>query len=176
VERPVLSQTRTIRLPIHVVKEIGSFLKASRRLNQELDHEPSTEEIAEHLARPVADVERLASLNERTTSVDVPVSPGSDRLLVDAIADDINPDPASLLADENLQACLDRWLEQLGDKQREVVERRFGLHGHNSATLEDVGRALGVTRERVRQIQMEAMRRLRDILEREGVTGSTALE
>lgn len=176
VERAVMSQTRTIRLPIHVVKEIGNFLKASRKLNQELDHEPSAEDIAELLSRPVSDVEKLASLNERTTSVDVPVSPGSDRLLVDAIADDSNPDPASLLADENLQACLDHWLEQLSDKQREVVERRFGLHGHNSATLEDVGRELGVTRERVRQIQMEAMRRLRDILEREGITGSTALE
>lgn len=176
VERAVMSQTRTIRLPIHVVKEIGSFLKASRRLNQELDHEPSSEEIAELLSRPVADVEKLSSLNERTASVDVPVSPGSDRLLVDAIADENSPDPAVLLADENLRACLDRWLEQLNDKQREVVERRFGLHGHNSSTLEEVGRALGVTRERVRQIQMEAMRRLRDILEGEGITGSTALE
>lgn len=176
VERAVMSQTRTIRLPIHVVKEIGSFLKASRRLNQELDHEPSAEEIAQMLSRPVADVERLSSLNERTASVDVPVSPGSDRLIIDAIADESNPDPASLLADENLRSCLDSWLEKLSDKQREVVERRFGLHGHSSATLEEVGRALGVTRERVRQIQMEAMRRLRDILEGEGITGSTALE
>ncbi len=176
VERAVMSQTRTIRLPIHVVKEIGSFLKVSRRLNQELDHEPTSEEIARLLARPVADVEKLSSLNERTASVDVPISAGSDRLLVDAIADERNPDPAALLADENMRACLDRWLEQLSDKQREVVERRFGLHGHHSATLEDVGRALGVTRERVRQIQMEAMRRLRAILEREGITGSTALE
>lgn len=176
VERAVMSQTRTIRLPIHVVKEIGSFLRASRRLNQELDHEPSAEEIAGLLARPVADVEKLSRLHERTASVDVPVSPGSDRLIVDAIADENNPDPAALLADENLRSCLDDWLSQLSDKQREVVERRFGLHGHNSSTLEEVGRALGVTRERVRQIQMEAMRRLRDILEAEGITGSTALE
>lgn len=176
VERAVMSQTRTIRLPIHVVKEIGNFLKASRRLNQELDHEPTAEEIARMLSCPVADVEKLSSLNERTASVDVPVSPGSDRLIVDAIADENNPDPAALLADENMRTCLDQWLLQLSAKQREVVERRFGLHGHSSSTLEEVGRALGVTRERVRQIQMEAMRRLRDILEGEGITGSTALE
>lgn len=176
VERAVMSQTRTIRLPIHVVKEIGSYLKASRKLNQELDHEPSAEEIAESMDRPLEDVEKLSSLNERTASVDVPITPGSDRMVVDAIADDSNPDPAALLADENLRTCLDKWLDRLNPKQREVVERRFGLHGYNSDTLEEVGKALGVTRERVRQIQMEAIRRLREILESEGITGGSAFE
>jgi len=176
VERAVMSQTRTIRLPIHVVKEIGSYLKATRRLNQELDHEPTAEEIAESLSRPVKDVERLSSLNERTASVDVPVAPGSDRLIVDAIADENNPDPASLLADENLKSCMSDWLDRLTAKQRNVVERRFGLNGHGNATLEEVGKALGVTRERVRQIQMEAIRRLREIVESEGITGGSAFD
>lgn len=176
VERAVMSQTRTIRLPIHVVKEIGSYLRASRRLNQELDHEPSAEEIAGMMSCGVREVERLSGLNERIGSVDVPVTPGSDRMVVDAIADDSSPDPAALLADENLRACLDQWLERLTPKQREVVERRFGLHERASETLEEVGRALGVTRERVRQIQMEAIRRLREILEAEGINGGSAFE
>ncbi|TCK18421.1 RNA polymerase RpoS-like sigma 38 subunit [Thiogranum longum] len=170
IERGIMNQTRTIRLPIHVVKELNSYLHAARRLAQSLDHEPNAEEIAELLDKPMKDVKRLLKLNERVTSVDVPISKDSDsgKTLIDSIPDESNTDPSELLQDEDVLANLETWIAQLSDKQREVVERRFGLHGYKISTLEEVGNEIGVTRERVRQIQMDALKRLREILESEG--------
>jgi len=170
IERGIMNQTRTIRLPIHVVKELNSYLQAARRLAQSLDHEPNAEEIAELLDKPMKDVKRLLKLNERVTSVDVPISRDSDsgKTLIDSIPDENNTDPSELLQDEDVLANLETWIAQLSDKQREVVERRFGLHGYKISTLEEVGNEIGVTRERVRQIQMDALKRLREILESEG--------
>lgn len=176
IERAIMNQTRTIRLPIHVVKEINIYLRAARHLSQSLDHEPSPEEIAQMLDKPINDVKRMLGLNERVTSVDVPLGRDSDKSVLDAIPDEQNVDPAVLLQDEDIQACLDLWLGQLNDKQREVVEYRFGLHGREVATLEEVGNELGVTRERVRQIQLEALKRLREIMEREGYSVENILK
>jgi len=170
IERGIMNQTRTIRLPIHVVKELNSYLQAARRLAQSLDHEPNAEEIADLLDKPMKDVKRLLKLNERVTSVDVPISKDSDsgKTLIDSIPDESNTDPSDLLQDEDVLANLETWIAQLSDKQREVVERRFGLHGYKISTLEEVGNEIGVTRERVRQIQIDALKRLREILESEG--------
>ena len=170
IERGIMNQTRTIRLPIHVVKELNSYLQAARRLAQSLDHEPNAEEIADLLDKPMKDVKRLLKLNERVTSVDVPISKDSDsgKTLIDSIPDEGNTDPSDLLQDEDVLANLETWIAQLSDKQREVVERRFGLHGYKISTLEEVGNEIGVTRERVRQIQMDALKHLREILESEG--------
>jgi len=171
IERAIMNQTRTIRLPIHVVKEINVYLRAARHLAQNLDHEPSPEEIAEMLDKPIADVKRMMGLNERVTSVDVPMGRDADKSLLDAIPDENNMDPSDLLQDEDIRGNIDLWLSKLSDKQREVVERRFGLHGYDVCTLEEVGAEIGVTRERVRQIQIEALKRLREILESQGYTG-----
>ncbi|WP_455207232.1 RNA polymerase sigma factor RpoS [Kaarinaea lacus] len=176
IERAIMNQTRTIRLPIHVVKEINIYLRAARHLSQKLDHEPSPEEIAEMLDKPIEDVKRMLGLNERVTSVDVPLGRDSDKSILDAIPDEQNADPAVLLQDADIQSCLELWLSQLNDKQREVVEHRFGLHGREVATLEEVGNELGVTRERVRQIQLEALKRLREIMEREGYSVENILK
>ena len=171
IERAIMNQTRTIRLPIHVVKELNVYLRAARELAQKLDHEPSAEEIAQLVDRPVEDVKRMLGLNERVTSVDVPLGPDSDRSLLDTIADHQVSDPCELLQDEDMRMSIASWLEELTDKQREVISRRFGLAGYEGATLEEVGRGIGLTRERVRQIQVEALRRLREILERQGLSG-----
>lgn len=168
IERALMNQTRTIRLPIHVVKEINIYLRAARQLAQKLDREPSPEDVAQMLDRPLEDVRRMLGLNERVTSVDVPAERDSERSVLDTIPDEQNPDPSLLLQDEDVQRHIDTWLNQLNEKQRSVVVRRFGLYGYESATLEEVGTEIGVTRERVRQIQIEALRRLRQILEREG--------
>jgi RNA polymerase nonessential primary-like sigma factor len=173
IERAIMNQTRTIRLPIHVVKELNSYLQAARRLAQSLDHEPNAEEIADLLDKPLNDVKRLLKLNERVTSVDVPIGRDSDKTLIDAIPDESNPDPSDVLQDEDVLANLESWIGRLSDKQREVVERRFGLHGYKISTLEEVGNEIGVTRERVRQIQMDALKRLREILESEGFSSDT---
>jgi RNA polymerase nonessential primary-like sigma factor len=168
IERAIMNQTRTVRLPIHVVKEINIYLKAARKLSQRLDHEPTTEDIAVLLDRPIYEVKRMLGLNERIASVDTPFSKDADKPLVDMLEDEAADDPTDRIQDEDIQSNLQNWLGKLNDKQREVVERRFGLHGFENATLERVAQELGVTRERVRQIQMDALRRLREILEKEG--------
>ncbi len=168
IERAIMNQTRTIRLPIHVVKEINVYLRAARKLAQTLDHEPSAEEIAELLDKPIDNVKRMLGLNERVTSVDTPYGKDADKPLLDTIPDEVTLDPSVRLQNEGLNANIDSWLGKLNDKQREVVERRFGLHGYENSTLEQVANELGVTRERVRQIQMDALKRLRVILEKDG--------
>lgn len=176
IERAIMNQTRTIRLPIHVVKEINLYLRATRQLTQNLEREPTTEEVANLLDKPISEVKRMLGLNERITSVDTPIGGDEDRVLLDSIADESNPDPSALLQDENVHENLELWLDKLNDKQREVVERRFGLHGYERSTLEEVGQEIGVTRERVRQIQMDALRRLREILESEGFSEEMLLK
>jgi RNA polymerase nonessential primary-like sigma factor len=172
IERAIMNQTRTIRLPIHVVKELNVYLRAARELTQKLDHEPSPEEIAELLDKPVSDVKRMLGLNERVTSVDMPLGYNSDKSVLDTIADDHVGDPCELLQDSDLRQSIGEWLSELTEKQCEVVSRRFGLRGYEISTLEEVGREIGLTRERVRQIQVEALKRLRDMLEKQGLNGS----
>ncbi len=173
IERGIMNQTRTIRLPIHVVKELNVYLRAARELTQKLDHEPTADEIADLLDRPACDVKRLLSLNERVTSVDTPVGPNSDKVILDTIADSHVCDPSLLLQNSDIKDSISAWLEELSDKQCEVVSRRFGLRGYESSTLEQVGREIGLTRERVRQIQVEALRRLRVIMETQGLSGDS---
>lgn len=176
IERGIMNQTRTIRLPIHVVKELNVYLRASRELTQKLDHEPSAEEIANLLERPVGDVKRMLGLNERVSSVDVSLGPDSDKTLLDTLTDDRPTDPCDLLQDDDLSQSIDQWLSELTEKQREVVVRRFGLRSHESATLEEVGREIGLTRERVRQIQVEALKRLREIFEKNGLSSESLFQ
>jgi RNA polymerase nonessential primary-like sigma factor len=169
IERALMNQTRTIRLPIHVVKELNVYLRASRELMQTLDHEPTCEEIAAKVGKPVEDVERMMSLNERVTSLDIPSMLDSERPVVDTVSDHVDSDPASLLQDSNMGESILQWLDELSEKQRDVIVRRFGLRGHEACTLEEVGHEIGLTRERVRQIQVEALKRLRGIIERQGL-------
>src|SRR3989304_4867454 len=168
IERGIMNQTRTIRLPVHVLKEINIYQRAARYLAQKLDHEPSPEEVANLLDKPVDDVKGMLGLNERVASVDAPLDDDPDHSLLDAIADERTPDPEKVLQRDDLQQLLQQWLDDLNDKQREVVERRFGLNHREISTLEEVGADIGVTRERVRQIQVEALKRLRVILEKAG--------
>jgi len=173
IERAIMNQTRTIRLPIHVVKEINIYLRAARKLTQSLDHEPTAEEIADLLEKPIDEVKRMLGLNERITSVDTPFGKNADKPLLETISDKKSEDPADKIQSESLSSNLDYWLSKLNEKQREVVERRFGLHGYEISTLEQVAKELGVTRERVRQIQMDGLKRLRVILEKDGFSIET---
>ena len=176
IERALMNQTRTIRLPIHVVKEINVYLRAARRLSQELDREPSPEDVATALDKPIDEVKRMLGLNERIASVDSPRSADGDKSLLDSIPDEQNVDPSVTLQDNDMHEHIELWLNRLSDKQRAVVERRFGLHGRDISTLEEVGNELGVTRERVRQIQIEALKRMREILEHEGFSVDTVFQ
>lgn len=173
IERAIMNQARTIRLPIHVVKELNVYLRAARELTQKLEHEPTPDDIADLLEKSVTDVERMLGLNECVTSVDTPVGPSSEKSMVDTIPDQHISDPASLLQGSDLSASINDWLSELTEKQREVVARRFGLRGYEKSTLEEVGREIGLTRERVRQVQVEALKRLRYILEKQGLNSES---
>ncbi|MFZ5562239.1 MAG: RNA polymerase sigma factor RpoS [Pseudomonadota bacterium] len=173
MERALMNQTRTVRLPIHVVKELNVYLRAARELSHKLDHEPSAEEIARLLDRPVEDVQRMLGLNERVSSIDAPVAGDSEKTLAETLADVTIPDPATQVQDDDMRVNLDLWLDELPEKQREVLARRFGLRGHEVATLEEVGEEIGLTRERVRQIQVDGLRRLRELLEGQGLSSDS---
>ncbi|WP_116474304.1 RNA polymerase sigma factor RpoS [Zobellella maritima] len=173
IERAIMNQTRTIRLPIHVVKELNVYLRTARELAHRLDHEPTAEEIADALDKSVEDVSRMLKLNEKISSVDMPIGGDGDKALLDVITDERDTDPESETQDDDMRLSLVHWLEELNPKQREVLARRFGLLGYEASTLEDVGREIGLTRERVRQIQVEALRRLKDILTQQGLSIDT---
>jgi len=176
IERAIMNQTRTVRLPIHVVKELNVYLRASRQLAQQLDHEPSMEEIAHWLDRPVEDVKHVMELNEHITSVDAPASNEADKPLLDTLPDTHDGDPEHILEDENLHEHLEAWLQELTANQREVLARRYGLLGYERMTLEEVGQVIGLTRERVRQIQVEGLKALRKIMEKDGFSSELLQE
>ena len=169
IERAIMNQTRTIRLPIHVVKELNVYLRAARELAQELDHEPTAEDIALYLDKPIDEVSKMLRLNERISSVDTPIGGENDKALLDILADDNESSPEDELQDSNIKQNIVSWLQELNAKQREVLARRFGLMGYEPSTLEDVGAEIGLTRERVRQIQVEGLRRLKDMLSSQGL-------
>jgi RNA polymerase nonessential primary-like sigma factor len=168
VERAIMNQCRTVRLPIHVIRELAIYLRTARELEQKLSRRPTVEEVARELDTEAEQVERLFGLNEPTTSADEPVSTRSDRIVLDSIADDNGSGPEARYAGMAAGRMLQNWLKQLSRQQREVLEQRYGLTGHGRRTLEEVGELLGVTRERVRQVQLAALVRLRDISSREG--------
>ncbi|NRB69742.1 MAG: RNA polymerase sigma factor RpoS [Vibrio sp.] len=169
IERALMNQTRTIRLPIHVVKELNIYLRTARELSQKLDHEPTAEEIATQLDKPVDDVSKMLRLNERISSVDTPIGGDGEKALLDIIPDVNNSDPEVSTQDDDIKSSLIDWLDELNPKQKEVLARRFGLLGYEPSTLEEVGREINLTRERVRQIQVEGLRRLREILIKQGL-------
>lgn len=168
IERGIMNQSRTIRLPVHVVKEMNYYLRAARELSQKLDHDPKPDEIAALIDKPVADVRHMLKLSDRVSSIDE-VRNVSDRSQLEMIPDENAADPADQVQRTNLFDKVDALLADLSAKHQEVISRRFGLRGYNRGTLEEVGAEVGLTRERVRQIQMEGLKRLRRSLEESGL-------
>lgn len=168
IERAIMNQCRTVRLPIHIIRELAIYLRTSRRLEQQLSRIPTAEEVALELDVATAAVERLFGLNEAVSSAIEAEGTTPGRGILDSIADESGSSPETRYADVAAERLLSSWLDQLPSQQREVVEHRFGLHGHGRRTLEEVGNLMGVTRERVRQVQLAALVRLRDISRREG--------
>lgn len=172
IERAIMSQNRTIRLPVHVVKKLNSYLRTTRELAKDLDHEPTAKEIAEKMNKPSDDIEKMMSWNERVVSIDSPISEEMNKPLLDTISNH-SDDPASETFHHNLQQHINDWLDQLTKSQRAVIERRFGLNDHEPTTLEQTGLDIGLTRERVRQLQSEALKSLKEIIERNGADFNT---
>jgi RNA polymerase nonessential primary-like sigma factor len=180
VERAIMNQSRTVRLPIYVIKELNIVLRAMRRLDRERHaqdgaHGAMLEDVARLLDRPVDEIRQLLMLNERSTSLDSPLDIDPDLSMSDSMADDAAEDPASHLAQQEAEALVAEWVAQLTERQRMVVERRYGLGGQDASTLESIAVDLDLTRERVRQIQMEALSKLRKRIAREGLTPDALL-
>ncbi len=174
IERAIMNQSRTVRLPIHVIKEINACIRASRTLRQSQDGQPSAAEIAEYLKKDPAEVERLMALHERVTICSS--SSDDERGPLDSLPAHRDAEPAQCAQQERVNAILDAWIFRLCDKQRAVVERRFGIHGQSRLTLEQIGKEIGVTRERVRQIQLDALKNLRNMMESHGIYGDSMLD
>jgi len=170
IERALMSQTRTIRLPIHVVKELNVYLRTSRELVHRLDHEPRADDIAAVVGKDTHTVEKILSLNEKVTSLDMTITSEMEKSLVSNVADEEEQNPLQMLAEKDFKFEVDRWLNTLNEKQRAVITRRFGLRGFEQSTLEEVGTEIGLTRERVRQIQVEALSHLKEMLFERGIT------
>ncbi len=173
IERGIMNQARTVRLPIHIIKEINACRRAARRLRNKLDRVPTFAEIAEHMDIGVADVERLMALHERVT---LRASGVDEEGPVERLRARRDAEPPRCAQKEAMHDIIDHWVWELDDKQRAVVERRFGLHGYRRATLEQIGDEIGVTRERVRQIQLDALKNLRQMMESSGLSGDTLLD
>jgi RNA polymerase nonessential primary-like sigma factor len=175
IERAIMNQSRTVRLPIHIIKDINTCLRAARRLRQENDVVPTAADIAKYLDRDVSDVERLFALHERVTlragSTDEDGIEPVDRLRAGSDAE-----PSRCAQKDAMHDIVDHWIFELSEKQRTVLERRFGLHGYRRATLEQIGSEIGLTRERVRQIQLDALKNLREMMETNGISGETILD
>jgi RNA polymerase nonessential primary-like sigma factor len=164
-----MNQARTIRLTVHVTKELNAVLRRAQQLATRKARDPSAEEIAAEVGKTVTKINRLLRLNERVTSADAPILAAGEITLQDTFAADNGHGPDNLLQISELSQRLNSWLHQLPERHREILSRRFGLNGYESETLENVGRAIGLTRERVRQIQIEALKKLKSIIGRDGV-------
>ncbi len=174
IERAIMNQSGAVRLPIHIIKDINSCLRAARYIRQQQDRAPTAAEIADYMGRDVANVERLMGLHERVTlrsgNSDDDAGP------VDRLQARQDAEPSRCAQKDLVNTIVDHWVCELNDKQRAVVERRFGLHGYRRATLEQIGDEIGVTRERVRQIQLDALKNLRTMMEEHGISGDTILD
>ena len=174
IERSIMNQSRTVRLPIHMLKRITHCMRAIRELQARLEHTPTVTEIAKTLKKPVEEINNILMLTEGSFSLDAPIHE-SEHSLVETIPDNNLEDPALLVQVNSLYSHLADYVDELPAKHKEVVLRRFGLRGFETETLEEVGENIGLTRERVRQIQADALKRLRNFLEGEGLDNNVTL-
>jgi len=175
VDRAIINQARTVRLPVHIMREMNRYLQAARHLSQSGGHEPNSAEIASFLEGSEKEVDRILGLRDQETSTDLPAAKGSNRTIGEGIEDASLHKQDEILLQEEIFSHLSEWLDGLDARERKVVVHRFGLLDQEEMTLEKLGQELGVTRERVRQIQLEALRHLHAILDRAGYSEETVL-
>ena len=175
IERAIMNQSRTIRLPVHVIKELNLVLRAKRHLEAHGEREASIDDIAHLLGKPAEEIRSVLGHNEHTASLDAPLDVDPLLSIGESISDEQTVNPEAGLQTQEIESLVKQWLEQLNDKQRRVIERRFGLNSQEVCTLEELAGDLGLTRERVRQILLEALGQLRRILRRRGLAKNVLL-
>ncbi|NTU81243.1 MAG: sigma-70 family RNA polymerase sigma factor [Chloroflexales bacterium] len=161
VTRAIAEQGRTIRLPVHMSESVGQVKRTAERLAQSLERQPTAEEIAIALGQPVERIQRVLEAARRPVSLETPVGDEGEHTLGDFLPDDELPSPAEFASAQLLRRDLSAALDHLSERERRIIDLRYGLVDGRRRTLEEVGRALGMTRERARQIEAEALRRLR---------------
>ncbi|MGY6217331.1 sigma-70 family RNA polymerase sigma factor [Methylolobus aquaticus] len=168
IEKGLMNQSRTIRLPIHVVKELNTYLRAYRELAIKLPRDPEPKDVAAHVGASVKAVEQLLHLNEKLTSLDTPVKLGSDQMMVDTVEDEAQVDVTEQLHETAVEHQLPVWLASLTPVQQEILTRRFGLHGGDGETLEAIGATVGMPREKVRQLLNATLKQLKRLAQEQG--------
>jgi len=165
IERALVNQSRTIRLPVHVSDDINKYLKITRELVRDLNREPDPEEVAAVMEVDPAYIRRLMVLVKKTYSIEHPMGENSDYSLIDMIEDANSVDPESLIEELNKFAHVSDWLSSLAENEQEILALRFGLNDREPQTLDTIGQKFGVTRERIRQIEAKSIDKLRKMLE-----------
>ena len=161
ITRAIADQARTIRIPVHMVETINKYIRISRQLLQELGRDPTPEEIAKHMGLSALRVREIMKIAQEPVSLETPIGEEEDSHLGDFIEDEAAPAPAEAASFMLLREQLEEVLETLTDREKNVLRLRFGLEDGRSRTLEEVGQSFGVTRERIRQIEAKALRKLR---------------
>ena len=166
IKRALANQTKTIRLPIHLVEKIGKIRRVSSQMTEELGREPTDEELADEIGLSTSKITALKSAALRPASLDEPIQDGESFQYSDIVSDEESDNPFETLRDKDLLEEIDEVLETLDHRERVIINMRFGLDGQDPKTLEEIGVNLGVTRERIRQLQNGALTRLRGALRR----------
>ncbi len=161
ITRAIADQARTIRIPVHMVETINKLIRTSRRLMQEMGREPTPEEIGKEMDLLPDRVREILKISQKTTSLETPIGDDDDSYLGDFIPDDSQDSPYDMTSRQLLKENLDEVLKALSEREERVLKMRFGLGGKKPMTLEEVGREFGVTRERIRQIEAKALRKLK---------------
>jgi len=169
ITRAIADQARTIRIPVHMVETINRVFKTTRKLTQSLGREPEPEEIAEESGLPIEKIREIYRISQDTTSLATPVGDDEDSFLGDFIEDTTQPSPYEETSGQLLRESIEKVLDSLDPREAEVLSLRFGLNGGDPKTLEEVGKIFGVTRERIRQIEAKAIRKLRHPARRKGL-------
>jgi RNA polymerase primary sigma factor len=165
IERSLVNQSRTIRLPVHVSDDINRMLKATRALSQSLQREPSVQEVADAMKAKVAYTRRLMTLLRRTCSMETPIGDGNDYFLIDTIEDSSLVSPSELLENVGRYEMICRFFDELTESEQKILTLRFGLDDKEPQTLDTIGQSFGVTRERIRQIESKCLEKLRKLSE-----------
>ena len=169
IERAIVNQTRTIRLPVHIAEIVNTYTRAMRQLTQTLGREPSIEEIAKKMKSTVEKVRSISQVVRETYSLDMLIGDQEEDTLKDILQDNNALSPATVSDEIRRREHIDEWLNQLSVSERKVIEMRFGLVDGEPRTLDNIGKEFGITRERVRQIETQALNKLRIITRRKKI-------
>jgi RNA polymerase primary sigma factor len=164
IKRALANQSKTIRLPVHLVDKISKMRRVSLQMSEELGREPTDDELAEEIGLSSRKISQIKTVSTRPTSLDAPISDGDSIEFGEIIGDEDAQTPFELLRDKNLRGELRELLQVLDDRERKIIFQRFGLDGGKPKTLEEVGKKFGVTRERIRQLQNLALAKMRQAL------------